>query len=71
MVNAPPHVTVAISKMANLESQALFTKQPYSDILRHLRAQYNHYGKPARPAVGAPKGHASRKDWDVSKLLLF
>ena len=38
IIDAPPQVTVAISRMANIEAQALFTKQPYNDILKHLRA---------------------------------
>ncbi|MCO5561005.1 hypothetical protein L7F22_014626 [Adiantum nelumboides] len=64
IVDAPTQVTVAISRIANIEAQALLTKQPYNDILKHLRAQYIHYGKPSRPGVGIAKGHASRVSWD-------
>ena len=53
IIDAPPQVTVAISRMANIEAQALFTKQPYSDILKHLRVQYKYYEKPSRPGVNA------------------
>lgn len=70
IVDAPAKVTVAISRLANMEAQALFTKQPYSQILRHLRAQYDYYGKPPRPGVGVPKGHESRSAWDVSACVL-
>lgn len=66
VVNAPAEVCVAISRLANLEAQALFKKQPYGEILKHLRAQWVHYNKPSRPTPGLIKGHSSRIDWDVS-----
>ena len=66
IVDAPAEVCVAISRLANLEAQALFKKQPYGEILKHLRAQWVHYNKPSRPTPGLTKAHSSRIDWDVS-----
>ncbi|MCO5611338.1 hypothetical protein L7F22_065591 [Adiantum nelumboides] len=71
IVDAPTQVTVAISRIANIEAQALLTKQPYNDILKHLRAQYIHYGKPSRPGLGIAKRHASRVSWDLYIVLIY
>ena len=39
VVNPRPQVSTTISAIANMEAKALYVKQPYSDILKHLRSQ--------------------------------
>ena len=38
VVDPKPQVAIAISVIANAEAQPLYVKQPYSDILKHLRS---------------------------------
>lgn len=71
VVNAPPFVATAISAIANDEAKALYVKQPYSQILRHLQSQWIFSGRPTRAAIGIAEGHVSRAGWDVSDFLLF
>ena len=66
-----PEVATAISAIANEEAQSLYVKQPYSDILKHLRSQWVVNNSPSRPMPGVTEGSPSRKDWDVSLYPLF
>ena len=69
VVNAPPFVATAISAIANEEAKALYVRQPYSQILKHLRSQWIFSGRPSRAATGVAEGHPSRSAWDVSYFL--
>lgn len=71
VVNAPPFIATAISAIANDEAKALYVKQPYSQILRHLRSQWIFSGRPPRAATGVAEGHVSRAGWDVSDFFLL
>ena len=67
VVDAEPFITVAISKIANDEAQALYVKQNFSDILLHLRNQWIYAKRPTRPAPGIKQGSESRSEYDVSQ----
>ena len=68
---AEPQVATAISAMANEEAQSLYVKQPYYDILQHLRSQWIFNNSPSRPATGVTEGSSARIDWDVCLYLLL
>ena len=71
VVNAPPLVATAISTIANEEAKALYVKQPYSQILKHLRSQWIFSGRPPRPGTGIVEGNSARAGWDVSYFLFL
>jgi len=60
-----------ISSIANEEAQALYVKQPYSDILKNLRSQWNFNKSPLRPGHGVIEGSTSHANWDVCQDLLL
>lgn len=66
VVDPEPEVATAISAIANEEAQSLYVKQPYNDILQHLRSQWVFNNSPSKPTTGVIEGSPSRKDWDVS-----
>ena len=70
VVDAPPQVSTAISAIANEEAKALYVKQPYSEILKHLRSQWIFKGRPPKPGQGEKEGAESRASWDVSKSFI-
>lgn len=57
--------------MANLENQAVLKKQPYFEILRHVRRQWQSFGSPTKAHQGMPKGSKERANWDVSALYII
>ncbi len=65
VVDPEPEVATAISAIANEEAQTLYVKQPYYDILQHLRSQWVFNNSPSRPMPGVTEGSPSCKDWDV------
>ena len=67
VVNPTPQVATTIFAIANEEAKALYVKQPYSDILMHLRSQWIFNKSPSKPLHGATEGSTSRANWDVSK----
>ena len=67
VVDPEPEVATAIF----VEAQSLYVKQPYSDILKHLRSQWVFNNSPSRPMPGVTEGSPSCKDWDVSLYPLF
>ena len=71
VVDLQPEVATTISAIANEEAQSLYVKQPYSDILKHLRSQWVFNNSPSRPMPGVTEGSPSRKDWDVILYPLF
>lgn len=66
VVDPEPQVATAISAIANEEAQSLYVKQPYNDILEHLRSQWVFNNSPSKPTTGVIEGSPARKDWDVS-----
>ena len=66
VVDPEPQVAIAICAIANEEAQSLYVKQPYNDILKHLRSQWVFNNSPSKPTTGVIEGSPSRKDWDVS-----
>ena len=71
VVDLEPQVITAIFAIANEEAQALYVKQPYSDILKHLRSQWIFNKSPSKPAHGVIEGSTSRTSWDVCKYPLL
>lgn len=71
VVDPQPHVAIAISAIANEEAQALYVKQPYGNILKHLRSQWVFNQPPPRPAHGVTEGSISRANWDVCQFSLL
>ena len=59
VVDAPPHVSTAILAIANKEDKALYVKQPYSEILKHLRSQWIFKGCPPKLGQGEKEGAKS------------
>ena len=59
VVDAPPQVSTAILAIANEEAKALYVKQPYSEILKHLRSQWIFKGRPPKPSQGEKEGAES------------
>ena len=67
IVDAEPRITLAISKIANDEAQALYIKQDLSNVLTHLRDLWKFAKRPARPSPGIKQGSESRSQYDVSQ----
>ena len=66
VVDPEPQFARAISAIANEKSQSLYVKQPYNDILQHLRSQWVFNNSPSKPTIEVIEGSPSRKDWDVN-----
>ncbi|MCO5596623.1 hypothetical protein L7F22_050690 [Adiantum nelumboides] len=64
VVDATPQVATAISAIANEQAKVLYVKQPYTDILKHLKSQWEFHKLPARPSLGVTEGHPTRANWD-------
>ena len=71
VVDPEPQVATTISAIANEEAQSLYVKQPYYDILQHLRSQWIFNNSSSQPTTGVTKGSSARIDWDVCLYLLF
>ena len=71
VVDPEPQVATVISAIANEEAQTLYVKQPYYDILQHLRSQWIFNNSPSWPTTGVTEGSSARIDWDVRFYLLL